>query len=158
MKEQYSERIELTFLMQDWEDAYNVGGLYRVADGLGIKTLYASGRTPMMPNPMIPVTSIGAHRRIDCRHVSGNPEAVKALKDAGWSIVVAEVAEGAQNYLEFKYPQKTCIVLGNEANGVYESVMRLRDAAVFIPMFGKGRSLNVHVAAAVIGYQALIGN
>ena len=43
-------------------------------------------------------------------------------------------------------------MLGNEANGVYGSVMKHRDGAVYIPMLGKGRSLNVHVAAAIVGF------
>lgn len=143
---------ELAFLLQDWEDGYNVGGMFRVADGCGAKELVMSGRTPVPPNPMIGVTSIGAHRRIPFRHVEKNEEAALKLKSEGWSLVAVEIAEGAQNYLEYEYPPKTCLVLGNEAEGIYGNVMKHRDGAVYIPMLGKGRSLNVHVAAAIVGF------
>ena len=42
---QYPKRVELAFLLQDWDDAYNVGGLLRVADGVGSKTVVATGHT-----------------------------------------------------------------------------------------------------------------
>jgi tRNA G18 (ribose-2'-O)-methylase SpoU len=35
-------------------------------------------------------------------------------------------------------------------------VMTQVDASVFIPMAGKGRSLNVHVAAAIVGFEACL--
>jgi len=149
--------IQIAFLLQDWEDAYNVGGMFRVADACGATELIMTGRTPTLPNPMIGVTSLGHHRRIRHRYFAAHEEAALAVKSEGYCLVAVEIAEGAQNYAEFEYPAKLCLVLGNEANGVYSSVMRHRDAAVYIPMYGKGRSLNVHVAAAVVAYRALIG-
>ena len=153
MKEYRAEHAptsELAFLLQDWEDAYNVGGMFRVADGCGAREMMASGRTPAPPNPMIGVTSLGHHRRIPFRHIEKNEEAALKLKDEGWSLVAVEIAEGAQSYLEYDYPPKTCLVLGNEAEGVYGNVMKHRDGAVYIPMLGKGRSLNVHGGAAIV--------
>ncbi len=32
----------------------------------------------------------------------------------------------------------------------------LVDGAVFIPMYGKGRSMNVHISAAIVAYHAMI--
>lgn len=156
-KRSHSPRVELSFLLQDWEDAYNVGGMFRVADACGAKELFTSGRTPIPPDPQISVTSLGHHRRIPLHSFKGHEEAALAAKAAGYSIVAVEIAEGAVNYAEFEWPSKVCLVLGNEVNGVYGSVMKHRDAAVFIPMFGKGRSMNVHVAAAVVAFRALLG-
>lgn len=147
--------VELCFLLQDWEDAYNVGGMFRVADGCGARELILTGRTPIPPHPMIGVTSLGHHRRIPYRHFVSHEEAAKTLKEEGWSLVTVEIAEGAENYREFTFPPRTCLVLGNEGAGIYGSVMKHRDAAVYIPMFGKGRSLNVHVAAAIIAFEAV---
>ena len=155
MKEARRERtstVELAFLLQDWEDAYNVGGMFRVADGCGARELVMTGRTPVPPNPMIGVTSLGHHRRIPFRHIERHEEAALRLKEEGWSLVAVEIAEGARSFLEYEYPPKTCLVLGNEANGVYGSVLKHGDGAVYIPMLGKGRSLNVHVAAAIVGF------
>jgi len=150
-------KMQLAFLLQDWDDAYNVGGMFRVADACGAYEMVFSGRTPQPPDPMVSVTSLGHHRRVHWRDLGRNEDAAIKLKQEGYTLVAVEIAEGATHYTEFDYPEKTCLVLGNEVKGVYGSVMKHCDACVFIPMAGKGRSLNVHVAGSVIAFQALDG-
>ena len=145
----------MAFLLQDWDDAYNVGGMFRVADGVGANLMVMTGHTPAPPDPMIGVTSLGHHRRIPFLHYKFHEDGAKFLVDSGWILVAVEIAENAVPYFEFDFPPKTCLVLGNEVNGIYASVLKHCAAAVYIPMLGKGRSLNVHVAAAVVGYRAL---
>jgi tRNA (guanosine-2'-O-)-methyltransferase len=69
-----------------------------------------------------------------------------------------ELAEGAELYTDYEWPEKVCLVLGNEVNGVYTSVMKHRDGAVYIPMFGKGRSMNVHVSAAIVAFHIKVSS
>ena len=152
---EHKPSIELAFMLQDWDDAYNVGGLFRVADACGANELIMTGHTPVPPDPQVHVTSMGHHRRIPWQHIEKHEEAAHAIKEAGYALVAIEIAEGAVPYDEYEFPERVCLVLGNEVNGVYTSVMRHRDAAVFIPMYGKGRSMNVHVAAAVVAFEAL---
>jgi len=149
--------IQLAFFLQDWDDAYNVGGMFRVADACGAKELILTGKTPAPPTPMVSVTSLGAHRRLPFRQIERYDDAAKKLIAEGYTLVAVEIAEGAVDYMEFDYPEKTCLVLGNEGAGVYSTVMKHCSHAVYIPMAGKGRSLNVHVAAAVVGFQAILG-
>ncbi|MCU0316791.1 MAG: hypothetical protein MUC92_09380 [Fimbriimonadaceae bacterium] len=156
-KAHHEPQVEICFLLQDWDDGYNVGGMFRVADGCGAQELIMTGKTPVPPHPMIGVTSLGHHRRIPFRFFKSHEEAALTLVQEGWSLVAVEIAEGSVNYLEFDFPPRTCLVLGNEVNGVYGSVMKHRTAAVYIPMMGKGRSLNVHVAGAVVAWQAILG-
>lgn len=151
----YPEGAALSFLMQDWEDGYNVGGLLRLADGLGAFELFASGSTPVPPHPMIGVTSLGHHRRIPIHHHRRHEDAARAALEAGYSLVALEIAEGAQDYLEFAFPRRVCIAVGNEAKGLYKGVLSHCSGAVMIPMYGKGRSLNVVVSAGIVGYQAV---
>lgn len=143
---------EVTFLLQDWSDAYNVGGLLRVADALGASKIYASGKTPQLPNPMIPVTSMGAHRRVEMEWHRVHEDAAKAALADGWTLIAVEIAEGAQSYFDFSYPERTCLVLGAEGAGVFGSVLKHCAGSVFIPMQGKGRSMNVHVSGAVVAF------
>ncbi len=155
MKRKYASRPRVCFVLQDWEDGYNVGSMFRIADCLGAELLVLTGRTPVPEeNPMIAVTSMGHHRRIAWEAVKSHEEAVLALKEKGWSIIAVEIAEGSVDYREFGYPESCCFVLGNEGAGVYGSVMKHRDAAIFIPMFGKARSLNVTVAGALVAAEA----
>ena len=149
--------IDLVILLQDWDDPYNVGGMFRVADACGVSELILAGKTPQVgESPPIAVTSMGAHRRVAWRHIARSLDACATMKAEGYSLVAVEVAEGAEHYMSFEYPAKCCLVLGNEGAGVYGSVMKLCDGAVFIPMSGKGRSLNVHVAAALVAFEATL--
>lgn len=151
----HNPKQEVTFLLQDWSDAYNVGGLLRVADGLGIKRVYCTGKTPQLPNPMIPVTSMGAHRRVEMEYHKVHEEAAKAAIEDGWTLIGVEIAEGAEPHFDFDYPPKTCLVLGAEGAGVFPSVLKHCKGSVFIPMQGKGRSLNVHVSGAVVAFHVM---
>lgn len=154
--EQWDARIELCFMLQDWDDPYNVGGLFRVADACGATEMILTGKTPCPPHPQIHVTSMGHHRRVKWSHEQHHEEAAIKIKEKGYSLITVEIAEGSLPYFEFVWPQKTCLVLGNEATGIYKSVMKHRDASVYIPQFGKGRSMNVHVSAAIVAFHALL--
>lgn len=151
---EHQAKRTLAFLLQDWDDPYNVGGMFRVADAVGAVELVLSGKTPTPPHPQISVTSLGNHRRVAWREIKSYNEAADQLRAEGYQLVAIEIAEDASSYLGFEYADKVCFVLGNEGAGVYDSVLSRCDGAVFIPMAGKGRSLNVHVAAAVVAFHA----
>jgi tRNA G18 (ribose-2'-O)-methylase SpoU len=156
-KRTFHSGVSLAFWLQDWEDGYNVGGLYRVADACGATLIVMTGRTPKPgENPMIGVTSLGHHRRIRTLTPDSNDEAIALLKGEGWSVVGVEVADGAVPLREYAFPDKTCLVLGNEGAGIYDSIMKQMDGSVYIPQFGKGRSMNVVTAAAVVAFQAAL--
>jgi len=155
-EEEHPPRLELSFLLQDWDDGYNVGGLFRVAAACGAKELILVGRTPTLDDPRVGVTSLGMHRRVPCRHFAKWSEAVDALKEEGSTLVAVEVADHAEHYMSFDFPTKTCLVLGSEGAGITPGLLRACDAAVAIPMYGKGRSLNVHVAAAIVAFEAML--
>ncbi len=153
----YADRPEIAFFLQDWDDGYNVGGLLRLADGLGVKAVFATGKTPLPEtSPMVGVTSMGAHRRIEIAHMPGHEDMARHLCDQGWTLVAVEIAEGSVDITDFTFPPNTCLVLGAEGGGVYSGVLKHCHAVVQIPMFGKGRSLNVVVAAAVAAYWAAL--
>ena len=156
-RDAYAERPAVTFWMQDWDDGYNVGGLFRLAEALGVKSLYSSGKTPQPDSsPLVGVTSMGAHRRVGLEHFPSHADAARAALAGGWTLVAVEIAEGAVDVADFEFPDRCCLVLGAEGGGVYGSVLAHCQSAVHIPMFGKGRSLNVVVAASVVAYQAVL--
>ncbi len=148
----------MALLLQDWEDPYNVGGIFRVADAGGVNEVLLCGKTPAPGHPQVSVTSLGNHRRVPWRDLGRCEDAAKQLVDEGYTLVAVEIVEEATDYMEFEYPPRVCLVLGNEAKGVYGSVLKHCSAAVMIPMTGKGRSLNVHVAGAIVAFQALFGS
>ena len=155
---QYPPQVEVAFLLQSLEDPLNVGSLFRIADACGARELIFTGRTPFPPHPEIDRTARGHERRVSWRRIVQVEEALARLKEEGYHLIALETARDARCYLDYPYPEKICLVLGNETKGVYASTLAHCDGAVFIPMYGKGPSMNVHVAGALVAYQALLGN
>lgn len=152
----YPPRAELAFLLQSLEDPRNVGSVFRIADAVGARQVVFTGKTPVPPDDEIDRTARGHDRRVPWRRIGRIDEAAATLKAEGWQLVALETAQGTRCFLEFPYADRVCLVLGNETNGVYPQTLGLCDGAVFIPMYGKGPSLNVHVAAALVAYQVVL--
>ena len=154
--EKYPPQVQLAFLLQSWEDPLNVRSFFRIADSCGAELVF-TGKTPTPPHEEIDRTSRGHDRRVPWRRIAAVDEAVKVLKEDGYHLVALETSQEARCYLDYCYPEKTCLVLGNESKGVHAATLAHCDGAVFIPMYGKGPSMNVHVAGALVAYRALMG-
>ena len=152
----YPPRARLAFLLQSLDSALNVGSFFRIAEACGAELIF-TGKTPVPPHEEIDRTARGHERRVPWRHIAQIDRAAAALKGEGFHLVALETARGSRCYLDYPYPDKVCLVLGNETNGVYAATLGHCDGTVFIPMYGKGPSLNVHVAGAVVAYQVLLG-
>ena len=155
-EQSFPKQRELVFLLQDWDDGYNVGGLFRVAAACGASELVLVGKTPDLSDPRVGVTSMGFHRRVNVRQFKKWAEAVEVLNDEGFTLVAVEVTDTAEHYMSCDYGDKCCLVLGNEGGGISPGLLKACDKSVVIPMYGKGRSLNVHVAGAVVAFEAMM--
>jgi tRNA (guanosine-2'-O-)-methyltransferase len=134
------------------EYPYNVGSIFRLADGLKMSELILSGITPTPPHPTI--DKVGRHKakNVPWRYEQDPQVAIDRMKRDGYQVVALELTDTSVPYHQYHYPDQTCLVVGNEAHGVSKSVLNACDDAVFVPMYGKGRSLNVQTALAVVAY------
>ena len=154
----YPLQAEIAFLLQSLDDPLNVGSMFRIADACGASELFLTGRTPIPPHEEIDRTSRGHERRVVWRHIPQIAEAMGTAKEEGYHLVALETAQGAKCFLEYEFPRKICLVLGNESKGGYPSTLTHCEGAVFVPMYGKGPSMNVHVAAALVAYRVVLGS
>jgi len=132
-----------------------VGSVFRIADALDVAEVVLTGITPTPPHPTIGKVGRGTDMRVRWRYVEHPEAALEELKGNGVWIVALEVTDRCIPYYAAEYPRRVALVLGNEDHGVTRACLELCDAAVFVPMYGKGRSLNVHVSLAVVGYHLL---
>jgi 23S rRNA (guanosine2251-2'-O)-methyltransferase len=143
---------QIVLFLQSVEDAVNVGSVFRIADAVRAEKVILTGITPRPPDPRIGKSSRFKEKEVAWEYYEKPQEAIKALKEEGYTILALEITDQSHFYYEVEYPEKTCLVVGHEEFGVHKSVLDLCDGAVFIPMFGKGKSLNVHVSLAVLCY------
>lgn len=154
-KRQHPPQHTVAALLQSVEYPANVGSIFRLADGAGLAELVLSGITPAPPNPALEKVARYKTDRVPWRYVEDPVVAVGQMKEQGYQVVAVELAEGAVPYHRFDYQPRVCLVAGHEDHGVTKATLAACDGAVFLPMYGKGRSLNVHVALSIVVYHVL---
>jgi tRNA (cytidine/uridine-2'-O-)-methyltransferase len=75
-------------------------------------------------------------------------------RQAGARLLLLTTA-GAQSHLDFAYRDGDALLVGRESAGVPETVHAAADARLVIPMQPGLRSLNVAMAVAIAGAEAL---
>lgn len=133
--------------------AFNVGSIIRLVDAAGFEAVMLGGMTPGIANQQVVKTAMGCTAWIPQEIHSDLSAALTVQKKLGYSIIGLETVETSPNYLEFAWPQRGVLVLGNEEYGISQAVMKLCDAFVHLPMQGNKNSVNVANAFAITAYQ-----
>lgn len=150
--------MKIRFVLDNIRSAFNVGSIFRTADGLG----YEIDLIGICPTPdsdiKINKTSLGTSDYVSWKHFKNIDEWLKSLPENIYILSVEETDLFPNKDL-FEYIGKfklSCdclyIVLGHEINGVDLELLKISDAIVKIPMNGKKNSLNVANCAGIIGY------
>jgi tRNA G18 (ribose-2'-O)-methylase SpoU len=149
-------------ILENIRSAYNVGSIFRTADGAGVSKIFLIGYTPApldrfgRAQPEIEKTSLGASKEILWEHQLSIEDVLRRLKEEGVTIVAVEQGRQAVSLLEFTASEAVAYILGNEIDGVSEMALAHADAVVEIPMLGTKESLNVSVAAGIVLYHDLV--
>lgn len=154
-RRQHTPMADLLVLLQSIEYPANVGSIFRAADGAGVTELVLTGITPTPPHPTIDKVGRYKSLRVPWRYEADPLTAVADIKARGYQVVAVELADTAVPYHQFTYAPKTCLVVGHEDHGITKAVLAACDTAVFLPMYGRGLSLNVHVALSIVLYHIL---
>lgn len=141
---------ELCLALDFIQDPGNLGTILRIADWFGINTIICSENTVDVFNPKVVQASMGAIFRIKTRYT----DLEKFLTQAKSSRipVYGTFMDGNNIYTE-PLTRNGIVVLGNEGNGISESIGRLVTRRIAIPTFStnsnKAESLNVAIAASI---------
>jgi 23S rRNA (guanosine2251-2'-O)-methyltransferase len=149
-RREHPPRHSIIALCQSVEYPVNVGSIFRLADALALDELILTGITPTPPNPSLHKVARGKESRVPWRYVATPDEVIPELKAEGYQVCALEITDAAVPYMAYGFPDQVCLVVGHEDHGVTNQTLALCDAAVYIPMFGKGRSLNVHVSLSIV--------
>ena len=89
---------------------------------------------------------------MEWEHVKDTMDAIRRLKEEGYTIVSAEQTVGSVMLDTFvpEADKKYAVVFGNEVAGVSQDVVDASDFALEIPQYGTKHSLNVSVSMGVI--------
>lgn len=143
----------LIVMLDHLEDTHNFGAIIRTCEAAGVDGIIIPKDRSVSVNSTVMKTSSGAAINMKICIVTNLSQTIKYLKDKGFWITATDM-EGTC-YTEASYTDSTCLVIGNEGNGVSELVKKSSDFIVSIPMKGKINSLNASVAAGIMIYEVL---
>ncbi len=152
--EDYRERF--VAVVEDVRSLFNVGAIFRTADGAGMDKIYLCGITGAPPRKEIEKVSLGAENTVNWEWRFGCVSILRDLKERGFNIVALEKTENSQPLsqllLQEKISRPLCLVVGNEVSGVSAEALALSDVVADLPMKGMKESLNVSVAFGIAAY------
>ena len=147
-----SEKTPVVVVLDNIRSMHNVGSVFRTADAFLVKGIYICGYTPQPPHRDIHKTALGATETVEWKYFSTTADAVRTLKEEGYSVFAVEQTAGSIPLQEFaaQHSSSLGVVFGNEVTGVGEEALALCDGSVEIPQFGMKHSLNISIAAGIV--------
>ena len=144
---------DLWVLVEDIQDARNLGALLRVCEGAGVAKVLVRDRGSAPLTAGAVKTSAGAAEWQAMERVTNSAQEIERLRQQGfWSYGAA--AEGVPPW-EVDLTGKILLCIGGEADGLRDRTKKTCDGLVGLPMRGKVASLNLATAAAALLYEAV---
>jgi tRNA G18 (ribose-2'-O)-methylase SpoU len=146
--------VQRAVLLDNIRSAWNVGSIFRSADGFGFGHIYLCGITPTPEQAAVQKTSLGAEETVAWSYHKNAVELVQDLKVEGWNVCALEEDERSQPLASNKTAKNknTLLILGSEVTGVDPDLLALCNEIYFIPMSGNKRSFNVSIAFSIAAF------
>ncbi len=171
-------RNPLYLILENVYDTYNIGGLFRLADGLNVQKMYLCGQMEKPPHTRIEKASIGTYKIVPWAYFPSVAEAISDIhthchsrgggnlynmdprvkpEDDRDKLLVIAIEQDARSipYTQIPYTSPTALIVGNETYGVLPDTLKLAAQIAEIPMWGINKSLNVIVSAAIVSFEVM---
>ncbi len=142
----------LVLLLDSVTDPQNVGAVLRTSVAVGADAIVLPRRRGALLTPGVHRASAGLSFVAPVAAPQNLAIALKTLKENGYWIVAADAGEGASAATSFDWPKRTALIMGSEAEGVGQLLLRESDFRVALPMDARVESLNVAVACGALCY------
>jgi len=126
-------------------DPGNAGTIIRIADWFGLDGVIFSENSVDVFNPKVVSAAKGSLFRVPFYYM----DLEKCFAANGHFPVLGTFMEGESIYSK-QFPTDGILLIGNEANGISESLSAAIQHRISIPKFGQAESLNAGVAAGIL--------
>jgi TrmH family RNA methyltransferase len=147
------ERDGLYVYCDNVSDPGNLGTIIRTADAAGFNAVLLSPGCTDAYSPKTVRSSMGSFFNI--RVITDvDTKAVSEMKASGYSLFCGALLSDSVPYTSADFRKPSVIIIGNEANGASDEILKLSEH-IIIPIMGGAESLNAAVAGAIIMYEAV---
>ena len=130
-------------------DPGNLGNIIRCADWFGINHVICSTNCVGLYNPKVVQASMGSIFRINVLYTLLPVVLAKMRKNNPLKPIYGATLDG-ENIYGMNLNENSAIVMGSESHGISEEVKAFLTKEVKIPQLGRGESLNVASATAIL--------
>ncbi len=137
----------LTIVLDTINDPGNLGTIIRLCDWFGVQQLLCSKETVDCYNQKVVQSSMGSLTRVSIKYL----DLEMFLKETELPTFIADM--DGENVYKSSLPNEAVLIMGNEANGVSDTLKQLISNKISIPRFGEVQeteSLNVATATAIL--------
>lgn len=149
-----SEKKPFFLLLDGITDVRNFGAIIRTAECCGVDGIIFPEKGAAPVNADTIKTSAGAAFKVPLCKVNHIKDAIFHLQSYDVKIIAATEKTNDSIY-DLDLNQPIAIVMGNEAKGVSNSVLKSVDFKAKLPLLGSIESLNVSVACGAFLYEAV---
>lgn len=142
----------LTVFLDRLQDAGNVGTIIRTCDALGAGAVVLSKDCCELFNPKTIRATMGSIFNIKVMIADNSIETLNQIKNAGYTVYSAALQGEDFNELKDLNSSKSCIIIGNEGNGICDEILTISDKIITLKMRGGAESLNASIAAGILIY------
>jgi 23S rRNA (guanosine2251-2'-O)-methyltransferase len=150
----------ISVLVDNIRSTYNVGSIFRSADGCQFDHIHLCGISPTPENHRVGKTALGAENTIQWTSHNNSIDTALNLHQEGWLLWGLENTPNADSIYSIKYDNNyapIALIIGNEIAGIDPGLLAICDRIITIPMLGYKRSLNVASAFGIAAYHLRFG-
>jgi 23S rRNA (guanosine2251-2'-O)-methyltransferase len=148
-----ARRVDL--MLDNLRSTFNVGSIFRTADGAGVSHIYCCGTTPTPEHPKIIKTGLGAEGFVPWTYHRNALDVLDQLEQ-GTLVYSLEAALNSVDLFaetrQIESGKPVLLILGNEISGIDPALLQRSHLILSLPMLGNKNSLNVSVAAGIAIY------
>ena len=135
----------ITLALDTIQDPGNMGTIIRIADWFGIQNIICSVGCADMYNPKVVQGTMGSLGRVNIIYTD-----LHAWMAANKKVKMYAASLKGKPLQSVGKLKEALLVIGNEAHGISDDVMKLVQEKITIPRIGDAESLNAAVAAGII--------
>ncbi len=138
---------EFSVVLDDIRDPGNLGTIIRLCDWFGVSQLICSLNTVDCYNPKVVQATMGSLSRVNIHYTDPHYFINKT------ELPVYGAVMNGKNIYEQILEQPSVLIMGNEANGISNALLKAVNKKITIPRFGRLKqteSLNVATATAIL--------
>lgn len=151
----YQSAHRICALVDNLRSAFNVGAVFRTADGCYFEHIHLCGISPTPENKRVGKTALGAENSLPWSFHHNSIQTAVDLRNNGWLLWGLENTPQASSLFSHRSELESApiaLIIGNEITGIDPHLISICDHVLTIPMLGYKRSLNAAIAFGIAAY------